>query len=252
MQNTLQKLGRFIIFLFFIGSFWLQACKKGPDFLQSYGTDADKKIIITEPCLKLRVGQKFTVYVQSDTGKPEQISIRYGSNLLDEIKVNREDDFYVLEDENNFNWVRSFKVQPICTLNVHKLNALNIQGAASVTFLDTVYTDRVDVIMNSVEDQKLLFHCGNLYGNGVNAGHVEIAGQGTIFAWSCENGNSFDAKHLRTDDAYIYHYAARNVWVNPKNILEATVFGSGNIIYLKEPLVRLDKKESGVGRVIKQ
>jgi Putative auto-transporter adhesin, head GIN domain len=252
MQNKLQKLGRFVILLIFIYSLGLQNCQKKPDYLKSYGSEDSATRLLDRPCLKLRVGQKFRLYITSDTSKPEQIKIYYGSNLMDKISLEWIDDYCVIEDKNNFNWVRSFKVQPICTLNIHKINALDIQGAAAVTFLDTVFTDRVDVLMNSVENQKLLLHCGNLYGNGLNAGHVEMAGQGTIFAWGCENGSSFDASHLRSDDAYVYHYAARDVRVNPKNILEATVYGTGNIVYYRDPLVKLGKKELGKGRVVKQ
>ncbi len=251
MQNKLQKLGRFFILLVFILMTGLQQCSKGPDFIRSYGTEDSATLLMEKPCLKLRVGQKFKLFIISDTAKPEVLYVRYGSNVIDKIAVTWQDDYCVIEDKNNFNWVRSFKVQPVCTLNIHKINALDIQGAASVNFLDTVYTDQVDVVMNSVENQKLLLHCGNLYGNGLNAGHVELAGQGTIFAWGCENGNSFDASNLRSDDAYIYHYAARDVQVNPKNILEATVYGTGNIVYFRDPLVKLGKKELGKGRVIK-
>jgi hypothetical protein len=252
MQNKLQKLGRFFILLVFILMTGLQQCSKGPDFIRSYGTEDSATLLMEKPCLKLRVGQKFKLFIISDTAKPEVLYVRYGSNVIDKIAVTWQDDYCVIEDKNNFNWVRNFRVQPVCTLNIHKLNALDIQGAAAVTFLDTVYTDRVDVVMNSVEKQKLLLHCGNLYGNGLNSGHVEMAGQGTIFAWGCENGSSFDAGNLRSDDAYVYHYAARDVKVNPKNILEATVYGTGNIIYIRDPQVKFGKKELGKGRVLKQ
>ena len=252
MQNNLQNLGRFFILYIFIFSLVFQNCSKGPDYMRSYGTDDSTILVFAQRCLKVRVGQKFRLFVTSDTSQPEQIRIRYGSHVIGKVTAEFQNGFLVIEDKNNFNWVRSFKVQPVCTLNIHKINALDIQGAASVNFLDTVYTDQVDVVMNSVENQKLLLHCGNLYGNGLNAGHVELAGQGTIFAWGCENGNSFDASKLRSDDAYIYHYAARDVKVNPKNILEATVYGTGNIVYYRDPLVKLGKKELGKGRVIKQ
>lgn len=252
LQNKLQKLGRFFIILVFIFMTGLQQCSKGPDFMRSYGTDDSITLLLKKPCLKLRVGQKFQLFITSDTTKPEALHIRYGSNVIDKITAEWQDDYCVIEDKNNFNWVRTFRVQPVCTLNIHKINALDIQGAAAVTFLDTVYSDKVDVVMNSVENQKLLLHCGNLYGSGLNSGHVEMTGQGTIFAWSCENGSSFDAGNLRSDDAYIYHYAARNVRVNPKNILEASVYGTGNIIYVRDPQVKLGKKEWGTGRVIRQ
>jgi hypothetical protein len=252
MQSKLQKLGRFIILTIFISLTTFQSCQNGPDFLTSYGTEDSTTLLISRPCTKLRVGQKFKIYIQSDKTKPEQVLIRYGSNVIDKIKLDWQEDYCVIADKNNFNWVRSFNVQPICTMNIHKINAVDIQGAASVIFLDTVYTDQVNINMNSVENQKLLLFCGNLYGNGNNSGHVDLAGQGTIFAWGCENGSSFDARHLRSDDAYIYHYAARDIRVNPKNILAATVYGSGNIIYYQNPLVKLDIKELGTGRVIKQ
>jgi hypothetical protein len=252
MQNKLQILGRFIIIVIFISSLGLQHCQKGPDFLKSYGKETSKNIVLDRPCLKLRVGQKFKLYITSDISKPEQINIQYGSNVIDKIKLEWQNDMYLLEDKNTFNWVRRFKVQPVCTMNIHKLNVLDIQGAASIRFLDTLQTDQIDITMKSVENQKLLLNCGNLYGSGANTGHVDLAGRGTIFSWSCENGSSADAGNLRTDDAYVNHYTAREIRVNPKNILVAAVFGTGNIVYLRDPQVKLQVKESGTGRVIKR
>lgn len=252
MQNKLQILGRFIIIVIFISCLSFQNCQKGPDFLKSYGKETNKSMLLEWPCLKLRVGQKFKLFITSDTSKPEQINIRYGSNVIDKIKLEWQNDMYVLEDKNTFNWVRRFKVQPVCTMNIYKLNVLDIQGAAAVTFLDTLQTDQIDITMKSVDNQKLLINCGNLYGRGANTGHVDLAGRGTIFSWSCENGSSVDAGNLQSDDAYVNHYTARDVRVNPKNILFAAVFGAGNIIYVRDPQVKLEIKESGTGRVIKR
>ena len=249
--NKRQILGRYLTFFVLGLNCLLWGCRKGPEIFRSYGTDAEKTIALKD-ITKLRVGQKFKLMVTSDTAKPEQITVKYGSNLLEGIVAEESDGWISLLDKNRFNWVRDMDVQPLCTLNVHRLNALDIQGAAAVTFLDTVYTNQVDVVMNSVEDQLLLFHCGNLYGNGVNTGHTVLAGQGTIFAWGCENGGSFDAEKLRCDDAYIYHYAARDVVVNPKNIFYATVYGTGNIYYLSEPMNKFEKKEFGKGKVLKK
>ena len=252
LQNKLQILGRFNIIVIIISCLGLQHCQKGPDFLKSYGTETNKNIVLDRPCLKLRVGQKFKLFITSDISKPEQINIQYGSNVIDKIRLEWQNDIYVLEDKNTFNWVRRFKVQPVCTMNIHKLNVLDIQGAASINFLDTLQTDQIDETMKSVDNQKLLINCGNLYGSGANTGHVDLAGRGTIFSWSCENGSSVDAVNLRSDDAYINHYTAREIRVNPENKLIASVFGAGNIVYLRDPLVKLEIKELGTGRVIKR
>lgn len=200
----------------------------------------------------LKAGQRFRIYLTSDTSTGSQVQIQYGSNLMDGITCEVNGDQLEILDKNNFNWVRNFRHQPVCTLNVSRISRLDIEGAAEIICLDSISSDKVEVNMNSVGNQLLWLHCGQLYGACTNTGRVEFRGQGTIFAWSCEDGGSFDASAMRCDDAYIYHYTALDVSVNPKNLLEAWAYGTGNIYYKRDPLLALKKNEFGRGQILKK
>lgn len=229
----------------------LWGCAKGPDFARPYGeTGMEKRRL---PAFNgLEMGQRFRLYITCDTGAPESVTIYYGSNLLKDIETSVENGTLFIRDRNRFNWVRSYRYSPTCTLNVHRLDRITLNGAAAVVCLDTIRTDKLALNVNSVEDQQFRVRCGQLYGSSSNSGRITFAGQGTIFAWTSEDGSGLDASALHCDDAYIFHYTERDVRVNPKNLLEAHAYGNGNIYYLRAPAIALKKFEFGRGKVLLQ
>lgn len=201
---------------------------------------------------KLKVGQRFRLFIYQDSMNPELLSIAYGSNLIDRIESKISDGELEIVDNNSANWVRKSAYQPVCTLRVRNLNKISINGAAELSSIDTLYGDQLEVNMNSVGSQALNVHYGQLYGGCINTGNITFRGQGTIFAWSCENGSFVDARNLNSDDAYIYHYSVRDIFVNPKNFFEVTIYNSGNVYYRKEPVFSFKQNIKGSGKALIQ
>jgi len=226
-------------------------CSKGPDFFKSYGNEISKTAILPS-FSKLQVGQKFILYITSDTALPEQITIQYGENLIDKIETKIADGELRIRDKNKFNWVRKLNVNPRCTLNIKSINRLNIDGAASVICLDSISSPKIELNMNSVEHQFLKMNVGILSGACENTGNIEFEGNCDILAFSCENGSWFDAKKMTMDDAYVFHYTDRDIFVSQKNIFKPHVYGNGKIYYNLEPTAIFIKEEKGNGRVIKK
>lgn len=242
---------RILVALFFFLFLTLTHCSKGPGFVRNYG----EQITVTrQPGAfnKLKLGQRFRLYLLQDTTKPELLTIDYGSNLIEKIESKISDGELEIVDKNSANWVRKTAYQPVCTLRVRNLNKISINGAAELSSIDTLYGDRLEVSMNSVGSQYLNVHCGQLYGGCINTGNMTFRGIGTIFAWSCENGSFVDAGNLKSDDAYIYHYTVRDIFVNPKNFFEVTIYNSGNVYYRQEPAYTFKQNIKGIGKVIKQ
>lgn len=249
LQYKRQKLGRILFSLLVVTLAGLWGCAKGPDFARPFGHTASEERRLPS-FTGLEIGERFRLFITSDTGLPESVTIHYGSNLLEGIETSVENGMLTIRDANNFNWVRSYKHAPTCTLNVHRLEKITLNGSAAVVCLDTLRADKIELNINSVEDQEFRVWCGQLYGGSSNSGRIRFSGQGTIFAWTSEDGSGLDAAELRCDDAYIFHYTDRDITVNPKNMLEAHAYGNGNIYYLREPALALKRFEFGRGKVL--
>jgi hypothetical protein len=244
----MQKKSHFHIFRLFFLAIMIFSCSKGPDYARSYGPDATVFRPLTN-FNKVRIGEKFQLFITADSLVPEGISISYGSHLIEKISTEIKDSLLVIEDKNGFNWVRSFKHFPVCTLNIRHLNSIRIEGAAEVTCLDSIVSPKLEVQMNSVGKQYFLTDCGQLAGACSNSGSIVFKGRGTIFAWTCEDGGSVDARDMFCHDAYLFHYSALNAHIKPLNKLEAWVYGTGNIYYYADPLYSSKKNEFGRGKI---
>ena len=226
-------------------------CSKGPDFVKPYGENKTEYRSLSA-FKRLQVGERFKLFITVDSTKEEGISIFYGDRLLPKISTVITDSLLLIEDQNGFNWVRNFKYNPVCTLNLHRLESIRIEGAAEVTCLDSIVSPKLEVQMNSVGAQYLHVHCGQLAGACSNTGSIEFRGRGTIFAWTCEDGGSMNALNMYCHDAYLYHYTAHDMHVTPQKRLEAWAYGTGNINYYANPVYTLLKKEFGRGKVIQR
>jgi hypothetical protein len=227
------------------------SCSKGPGFLRSYGEDVT--IVRALPAFRqFSVGEKFKIYLTQDTNLPEQITISYGSNLVDKIETKVNNSILEIKDANGYNWVRNLDVQPVCTLNVHHLDAIQLHGAAELECKDTIFSNNLRVDANGVGKHHLLVYCGTISGSCSNAGIVIFRGHGGVFAWSCENGAWIDASEMNSYDVYIYHYTERDIWVNPSSIFKVNVYNKGNVYYYRDPVLAFEKLELGSGKVIKK
>lgn len=227
------------------------SCNKGPDFVTKYGED----ITITKPVKgngTLFLSQKFDVYLLQDSSREEFIEITYGSNLVDKIEAQVVDGVFKVVDKNRYNWVRTLNVRPRCTLNLHHIEKLQLNGTANLICLDSIQTSNLNITMDGVGVHQLKVNCGSISGSCSNAGGITFSGRGGLFAWSCEDGGWIDAANMYSDDVYFYHYTDRDVYINPNVILVSYVYGNGNVFYKNKPWMKLEIKETGKGKVIQK
>lgn len=247
-RQKLRQIALFF-FLFAIMPYW--ACKKGPDFLKSYGSESTQFRNLND-FHTLVIGEKFRLWITQDTSKPASISISYGSNLLNGIKTKIKNGELIITDDNHYNWVRDMKVFPVCTLNIHNIHRIRALGACQIKCLDTLNLKKLDITMDGVNSHELLLNCETLTGACSNAGNIVFKGYAGLFAWSCENGGWMNASEMKSSDVYIFHYSNRDISLNPSTILKAYVYGKGNVYYYEEPWYVLVKEEFGQGKVIKK
>ncbi len=236
----------FIIALFLIHFF--SGCENSAQPWQSFG-DITTESRTLGSFHGLEVNHDIQLFVTQDTTKPEHIEITYGKNVIPGIITEILNGVLSIKNSNKAKWLRKLNIQPKCTLNLHQIDDIHLEGNAKVNCIDTLYSQAIHCTVNSVEDQNLLVFCGQLYGGVMNSGNVKFSGQATIFSWSCEKGGGLDATDLRSDDVYLYHFTIKDVFVNPSKQFEANLFNSGNAYYFTTPTYKFKESAQGKGQV---
>ena len=236
----------FIIALFLIHFF--SGCENSAQPWQSFG-DITTESRTLGSFHGLEVNHDIQLFVTQDTTKPEHIEITYGKNVIPGITTEILNGVLSIKNSNKAKWLRKLNIQPKCTLNLHQIDDIHLEGNAKVNCIDTLYSQAIHCTVNSVEDQNLLVFCGQFYGGVTNSGNVKLSGQATIFSWSCEKGGGLDATELRSDDVYLYHFTIKDVFVNPSKQFEANLFNSGNAYYFTTPTYKFKESAQGKGQV---
>ena len=236
----------FIIALFLIHFF--SGCENSAQPWQSFG-DITTESRTLGSFHGLEVNHDIQLFVTQDTTKPEHIEITYGKNVIPGITTEILNGVLSIKNSNKAKWLRKLNIQPKCTLNLHQIDDIHLEGNAKVNCIDTLYSQAIHCTVNSVEDQNLLVFCGQFYGGVMNSGNVKFSGQATIFSWSCEKGGGLDATELRSDDVYLYHFTIKDVFVNPSKQFEANLFNSGNAYYFTTPTYKFKESAQGKGQV---
>ena len=222
------------------------SCAKGPDFIKTAGETHTEVRALAE-FTSLEVFKNLKVYLKQ--GITNEVRISYGKNLLPKIKTEVNNGVLRLDDKNTFNWVRDLKKYAICTLTVKSIQNLLIEGSAKISCLDSIKGDRLSVIHNSNQDQKLLLNMGVVSGSCDNSGAIKMEGKASILAWTVSKGSFLDARSLDNEDTYIFHYTKNDCYVRPKQVLEATIGNSGNVISGLNPSRILKRSGGGSGKI---
>lgn len=235
-----------IIFAFSFAVF--AACSSDSDFYKEPGNPQKIEKILPH-FNAIKIGEKFYAELKNDTNLPESIQIDYFENLNPKISVSTENGILTVKDLNGYNWMRDLNIRPKLTINLHKINALNIVGSCEMVCIDTLKTDMLTLNMESSLPAKIKVDCGNLYGGSNNIGSIYFEGRGTIFSWGCEMGSSVNAANLRCDDAYIRHYTKQDIYVSPDKVLEAHLYNSGNLLIKNKSFNKFNVFQYGSGKV---
>jgi len=226
----------------------LASCEQSAQPWQSFG-EITTETRLLDSFTKINASHSIQLFIKQDLSAPESVTITYGKNTLVGIVSEIKGGELTLDDRNKAKWLRNLNTLPTCTLNVHHINKIRIDGNAKLTCLDTLKTPALNLIINSVESQELLIHCGQLYGGIENSGQLTARGVATIFSWSCEKGGGLDARNLLSDDVYMRHFTIKDVFVNPTKQFEGYVYNSGNLFYFTPPTYKFKIVEEGSGRV---
>lgn len=235
-------------FSLFVWAILFAGCNQSAQPWESFGETVTETRALTN-FTAISASHNIQLFIQQDLSKPQSVNITYGKNALKGIISEIINGELILDDRNKAKWLRNLNASPICTLNVHNINKINLDGNARMVCLDTLKTPALNLNISSVEIQHLLIHCGQLYGELKNSGFLYASGTATIFSWSCEKGGGLDARALLSDDVYMRHFTIHDVYVNPTKQFEGYVYNTGNLYYFTQPTYKFKVVEEGRGKV---
>lgn len=232
-----------------LGAIVFSGCKDSAQPWQSLGETTTETRLLQD-FTEITASHNLQLFVKQDLTQPQSVTITYGKNALKGIVSEVVNNQLILDDRNKGKWLRNLNELPLCTLNLHQINKIHLDGNAKMVCLDTLRTQALHLTINSVEQQNLLIQCGQLYGGLENSGYLTASGRATIFSWSCEQGGGLDARALQSDDVYMRHFTIQDVFVNPTKQFEGYAYNSGNIYYFAQPTYKFKVVEEGKGKVL--
>jgi len=247
LNHTSKKTWSVLFFVSFLIHFF-SACQNSVQPWESFG-DITTETRTLGSFHGLDVNHDIELFITQDSTKPAHIEITYGQNVIPGITTEIQNGVLSIRNSNKAKWLRKLNIQPKCTLNLHQIDDIHLEGNAKVICIDTLYSQAIHCTVNSVENQNLLVFCGQFYGGVMNSSNVKLSGQATIFSWSCEKGGGLDASDLRSDDVYLYHFTIKDVFVNPSKQFDAHLFNSGNAYYFTTPTYKFKESTRGTGQV---
>jgi hypothetical protein len=247
LNNTPKKTWSVLFFVLFLIQLF-PGCQNSAQPWESFG-DITTETRTLGSFHGLNVNQDIELFITQDSTKPAHIEITYGQNVIPGITTEIQNGVLSIRNSNKAKWLRKLNIQPKCTLNLHQIDDIHLEGNAKVICIDTLYSQAIHCTVNSVENQNLLVFCGQFYGGVMNSSNVKLSGQATIFSWSCEKGGGLDASDLRSDDVYLYHFTIKDVFVNPSKQFDVHLFNSGNAYYFTTPTYKFKESTRGTGQV---
>lgn len=181
-----------------------------------------------------------------------KIKITAGKNLISEIETTIDNGTLKISNKNNCNWVRDFNPKIVAEIWTPSLNALWIEDATG----DIYFEDSLDCnpfVFDSFSSTGV-FHFklkGEEARLNINTGSADInaTGKVTNFYLYGAGYGKLDCVNLQSDFVFVTNKGTNNFYVDAQQLLEASIFGVGNIYYKGSP-ASIVKKEFSKGKLI--
>jgi len=161
-----------------------------------------------------------------------------------------EDDILIVDDTNNFNFVRSRDNMTTVYLTVAgELNYMRFSGNGYIMSNDTISASGLTILCErSSGDVDLKVKSQSVYlgvGGGTTVASITIGGicqDAGITNWGLA---PIDFSGLRALSADIHHHGPGNVYINASETLSATLYSTGDAYYLGSPVITLVRRNRG-------
>lgn len=199
---------------------------------------------------KINVYDKIQIELRPST--VNRATITCGKNLVDFVITEMIGNELTIRNDNNCNYLRSYKKEMKIILEFTKLSYVNLLGAGSFTCTDTIQQSYFEVHGESCSgDFNLLFNTDSLRLTLETGNSNAILAGKTNLAYYYSGGTSIiDASNMITKVCLSNNSGTGDFKFNVIDYLYANIAEMGNIYYSGNPAV--DKTGDGKGQLIHQ
>jgi hypothetical protein len=187
-----------------------------------------------------------------EQGYQTKCLVETGKNLMNGITTEvNELGHLEIRNTNECNWIRSFEQPLTVYLQLQYLDTLNYMSIGNISTLDTLFLDtlvidlfegagKIDLLLHSIE-----LRAGLHYGTQ----ELNISGICDLSYLYSAGFGVLDARNLYSGSVYMSNLSGNHMYVRASNVLEATIFGLGNIYYYDNP-PSVNFSQQGKGELI--
>jgi hypothetical protein len=237
------------IYVLFIITALLCACKKENMFDLVKGTG--KRIVEIRqlpPFTKIYLKDNVNVFI---TPGSQYVKVEAGEKLVPLVRTRVEDDILYIEDDNKFNWARSYKKGVI---NVHismpTLRYIWHYGSGNVYGNDTLICDTLDVETRETGNVELTVKAHIIYTHLHGTSDVTLKGKSDLMGSFHMGEGYFYAQDLVTTETWFFTKASGNEYLNVTRGLSGKIAWAGDV-YLKGNPVYMSVIRQGKGKLIR-
>ncbi|OBX25207.1 putative autotransporter adhesin-like protein [Gelidibacter algens] len=230
-------------YLYIIGAIVLLSCnaKVMPDCFQNSG-DIIRKEITVPAFSKIIVFERVQLILKE--GPEQKIVVETGEYLIDDIKINVENDQLVLRNNNGCNITRDYGITKIY---VSAPNITEIRSSTGLPVLsDGVLNYPVLTLVSEdfeAADQyhtdgdfRMEVNCSNLNVINNNLSHMYLSGTVENLVIGFYSGDSrFEGRNLIAQNIRIFQRSSNDMIVNPQASLTGEIRSTGNVIVVNKP-----------------
>jgi hypothetical protein len=236
---------KYILFAFLL---FLSGCGISEDCIKNAGNPVTKEFVISD-FDKIRIHAGISLVVKE--GQDFKVIIQSGTNIIDNIEVNKEGDFLVIKDNSTCNWTRDFKAAIIYVTapnisEIHSKTEQDIYSDGTLTFpilrlfaLNEAEAGTGDFYFNINNAQTVIEsnHVSNFYISGNTAELLcnFYFGTGKFY------GENFICQNIK-----IFQRGSNDMILKPMQSISGKILNTGNVILKNNPpIINVEQLFSG-------
>ena len=170
-------------------------------------------------------------------------------NLMPKIRLSVEDGVLIMEDTNNFDFVRNKDNRTTVYLRyAGYLSNIQLSGNGDIVSRDTIHTSGLTVLCLEASGsvdlniQTQSFYLGT---DEKNVASVIVRGSSGSMGMTNWGFAPVDLLNLKVSYAEIHHHGTGNVYVNVSESLIVILYGIGDLYYTGSPSLEFTRKRKG-------
>lgn len=234
----------------------LMACDTSnvDDCLRTTGALVEKTMVLSE-FSRIYVNREIELFIEQ--GEDYSVRVLAGENLIDDVKVDLNDDQLIITDNNTCNWFREYgttkvyvsapDLKEIRTSTQYDVSSIGLLSYENLILVSEDFTDQEAF---SVGDFRLHVDIDNLTITSNNISSFYISGQTTNLQVGFFNGvGRFEGANLKAERVIINHRGSNDMIINPSEAIEGVIRGVGDVYLIQVPPV-VDIEQLYTGQII--